>query len=68
MPVSVVPERLPAPVFVGQVNFIKGGLLLSVARHHAACDGEGLAMIMSTWAQNTALCDSMYDDRKAYSC
>lgn len=44
----------PSPVMVAQANFIKGGLLLTIAFHHSAGDATALETILSNWAQNTA--------------
>ncbi|KAK7947056.1 uncharacterized protein PG986_011377 [Apiospora aurea] len=52
-PVGVMAEP-PAPVMAAQANFIKGGLLLTVALHHSAGDATALETILSAWAQNTA--------------
>ncbi|KAK7967548.1 uncharacterized protein PG986_001825 [Apiospora aurea] len=40
--------------YSSQANFIKGGLLLTVAIHRHATDATGLGEILRTWAQNTA--------------
>ena len=38
------------PVFVAQVNFIRGGLVLSISLHHSFGDGASLKTILQTWA------------------
>ena len=52
-PVGVMPDA-PALVFAAQANFLEGGLLLTVAIHHAAGDAVALQTILDTWAQNVS--------------
>ncbi|KAJ4371815.1 hypothetical protein N0V86_008369 [Didymella sp. IMI 355093] len=43
----------PIPVFAAQMNFIPGGLILSVYTHHSVIDGTGVAKIYQVWSGNT---------------
>lgn len=62
-PVGVMPEP-PSPVMAAQANFIRGGLLLTVAFHHSAGDATALESILGVWAQNTA---AVASDSKAFA-
>lgn len=46
-------KQQPIPVFAAQMNFIPGGLILSVYIHHAVIDGTGVAKIYQVWSENT---------------
>lgn len=46
----------PIPVFAAQMNFIPGGLILSVYTHHCVVDGTGIAKIYQAWSGNARLC------------
>ncbi|KAF2993020.1 hypothetical protein E8E13_001098 [Curvularia kusanoi] len=40
----------PIPVFAAQLNFIRGGLIISTHTHHSVVDGTGIAKIYSVWS------------------
>lgn len=46
-------KRQPIPVFAAQMNFIPGGLILSVYTHHCVIDGTGIAKIYQAWSGHT---------------
>lgn len=52
-PLGVMPQP-PQPVMAAQANFIKGGLLLTVAVHHSVCDASAVYTILESWANNTS--------------
>ncbi|KAF5573677.1 BAHD acyltransferase DCR [Fusarium pseudoanthophilum] len=54
-PIDVMPQGPDQPVFAAQVNFVEGGILLTVGVHHSACDASALDAILSTWSHNTAV-------------
>lgn len=43
----------PIPIFAAQLNFIRGGLILSAYTHHSVVDGTGIAKIYQVWSSNT---------------
>lgn len=43
-------KRLPAPVMMAQVNFIRGGMVLAQCLHHSFMDGPGGVTVMGMWA------------------
>jgi len=43
----------PIPIFAAQLNFIRGGLILSAYTHHSVVDGTGIAKIYQVWSINT---------------
>ncbi|KAK9490121.1 transferase family-domain-containing protein [Lipomyces doorenjongii] len=45
-------EGIPVAAF--QLNFIRGGLIVGVAVHHALSDGPGCDGFLTTWAENSA--------------
>lgn len=46
-------KRQPIPVFAAQINFIRGGLILSAYTHHSVVDGTGIAKIYQVWSSYT---------------
>lgn len=64
LPESVTSKQLHSPlgdnsedgirVATVQLNFIRGGLVVGVAVHHAVSDGPGCDGFLATWAENSA--------------
>lgn len=46
------------PLAAFQLNFIRGGLIVGVAVHHALSDGPGCDGFLTTWAENSAAASS----------
>lgn len=42
--------EMPRRVFIAQANFIRGGLILATAIHHAYTDGGGFVSVINAWA------------------
>ncbi|UKZ61328.1 putative NRPS-like protein biosynthetic cluster [Trichoderma atroviride] len=42
----------PADIFVGQVNFVKGGCIISADLNHCCLDGVGAVIAIKAWAEN----------------
>lgn len=51
----------PIPIFAAQLNFIRGGLILSAYTHHSVVDGTGIAKIYQVWSSNTHAGSSLPD-------
>lgn len=54
--------QLPADIFVGQANFVKGGCILAVDLNHCCLDGVGAVIAIKMWAEN---CRYMQGDTSA---
>ena len=50
LPPSLLNTTLGHPAMLAQVNFIKGGTVLSISSHHAVVDGTGNAIVIGNWA------------------
>ncbi|RWA11645.1 hypothetical protein EKO27_g3464 [Xylaria grammica] len=44
--------QLPADIFIGQANFIKGGCILAVEFNHGCLDATGALTAVKAWAEN----------------
>ncbi|KAG9253419.1 transferase family protein [Emericellopsis atlantica] len=44
--------KMPADIFVGQVNFVSGGCILAVDLNHCCLDGLGAFVALKAWAEN----------------
>ncbi|KAK7227975.1 hypothetical protein V2G26_000145 [Clonostachys chloroleuca] len=44
--------KMPADIFVGQVNFVEGGCILAVDLNHCCMDGLGVMIALKAWAEN----------------
>ncbi|KAI6779256.1 Transferase family protein [Emericellopsis cladophorae] len=44
--------KMPADIFVGQVNFVSGGCILAVDLNHCCLDGLGAMVALKAWAEN----------------
>ncbi|KAH8127508.1 hypothetical protein FP744_10003361 [Trichoderma asperellum] len=42
----------PADIFVGQVNFVKGGCIVAADLNHCCLDGVGAVIAIKAWAEN----------------
>ncbi|KAM0476242.1 hypothetical protein ACHAPX_006659 [Trichoderma viride] len=42
----------PADIFVGQVNFVKGGCIIAADLNHCCLDGVGAVIAIKAWAEN----------------
>ncbi|KAL7919998.1 transferase family protein [Trichoderma austrokoningii] len=43
---------LPADIFIGQVNFVKGGCIVAADLNHCCLDGVGALIAIKVWAEN----------------
>lgn len=44
--------NMPADIFVGQANFVRGGCILAVDMNHCCLDGLGVMVAIKVWAEN----------------
>jgi hypothetical protein len=54
--------KMPADIFVGQVNFVRGGCILAVDLNHCCLDGLGVMVAIRAWAEN---CRYLQGDKSA---
>lgn len=45
-------QVFPADIFVGQVNFVKGGCIIAADLNHCCLDGVGAVIAIKAWAEN----------------
>ncbi|KAF3484455.1 uncharacterized protein GIQ15_03779 [Arthroderma uncinatum] len=54
--------KIPANIFAGQVNFVRGGCILAVDLNHCCLDGLGAMVAIKAWAEN---CRYLQGDKSA---
>lgn len=54
--------KMPADIFVGQVNFVRGGCIIAVDLNHCCLDGLGVMIALKAWAEN---CRYLQGDKTA---
>ncbi|KAM5432753.1 putative NRPS-like protein biosynthetic cluster [Microsporum ferrugineum] len=55
-------SKIPADIFAGQVNFVKGGCIVAVDLNHCCLDGLGAMVALKVWAEN---CRYLQGDKTA---
>ncbi|KAL8791731.1 MAG: hypothetical protein Q9195_005668 [Heterodermia aff. obscurata] len=62
MPLQLFMPKPEPAVMAAQLNFINGGLIMSICINHKASDGMALAAIIRAWAKHTKVADTATDD------
>ncbi|KAM5341912.1 hypothetical protein ACJ41O_014943 [Fusarium nematophilum] len=44
--------KMPADIFVGQANFVRGGCIIAVDLNHCCLDGLGVMVALKVWAES----------------
>lgn len=54
--------KMPADIFVGQANFVRGGCIVAVDLNHCCLDGLGVMVAVKAWAES---CRYLQGDKSA---
>ncbi|KAI9151854.1 Isocyanide synthase-NRPS hybrid crmA [Paramyrothecium foliicola] len=54
--------KMPADIFTGQANFVRGGCIIAVDLNHCCLDGLGVMIALKVWAEN---CRYLQGDKTA---